>query len=220
MDINNSGSDNDCNSTATVMPKRNIVISFLYWVLVIFMFVFALTLINQYWGLMIANQSAQTGSGFVHAGTLDQSSKSAINPKSTEKVLTGIKARLDLEGDVEKQITDMWAGLYAKEIYLKMPKGTDIKTIYMAYYNYSFEAQTIDVLLGYAADMDEDDGSGLVKKVIDSKDHELIEGKTVLEVWLKPEKRNLAYDEDFDIYYLDDNWNVKRTVSMVGVLGF
>lgn len=213
----------DSGSTTTVMPKRNVVIGFLYWVLVIFMFVFALTLVNQYWGLMIANQSAQINSGFVHAGTLDQTSqipKASSKPLNSQKVLTGIKARLDLKGDVEKQITDMWAGLYAKEIYLKMPKGTDTKVVYMAYYNYSFEAQTIDVLLGYAADVDEDDGSGLIKKVIDSKDHEAVEGKTVLEVWLKPEKRKLAYDEDFDIYYLDDNWNVKRTVSMVGILEF
>ena len=128
MDINNKGSG----STATVMPKRNIVISFLYWVLVIFMFVFALTLINQYWGLMIANQSAQASSGFVHAGTLNQTDKGSSKAIKTQKVLTGIKARLNLEGDVEKQITDMWAGLYAKEIYVKMPKGTDIKTVYMA----------------------------------------------------------------------------------------
>lgn len=204
----------------TVLPKHSAILKISYWALILFMFIFVASLVNQYWLLMLTNSETnklRTSSGIAYAGE-------ATPVKDEVKLdgnirIAGLAATLDLKKDLEQQLTPLWAGLYAKDIYNKMPSDTKMKTIYMTYFDYRHDQKKVSVVLGYKLESDADFSQhpGIKVKEIVMQKRRNVSGKTVLEVWADPKGLNLTYQQDFDIYNISDSWAVLSSSSSLAV---
>jgi len=195
------------------LPKHNPLLRFAYMLSVIGMFVFMSLVIRSYWP-----HDAVAAQPELAIASSSDSSKTQGGSNATQQAANGTVSKpdlrvvaksymLDLNGDVEKQMNDIWQDFYQQNALHYTDVIAAHNEVYQIYRNYDYSKSTVETLIGYR-----------INKALKESDYQYVKipagnflpRVSVLESWMNFQQLpvELTFELDYEVYHLDKNYNV------------
>lgn len=213
------------------LPKHNIFLRGLYIIGVIGMFVFMSMVIRGYWSEGTADYKTESSEGF-DSQTLAQVTEYYVSEQETKSKpvkMVGLVERprlniltksyvLDLNQPIHKQISKFWLLLFDDEVMLSSDSIVTDKTVYQIYKNYEPMKNTVEVLLGFKVS---ESMSHSKYEVLILESGSMLPRKSVLDSWQNHEQLpiKLSYELDYEIFQLDDHFQVISQKAFLNPIG-
>lgn len=213
------------------LPKHNIFLRGLYIIGVIGMFVFMSMVIRGYWSEGTADYKTESSEEF-DSQTLAQVTEYYVSEQETKSKpvkMVGLVERprlniltksyvLDLNQPIHKQISKFWLLLFDDEVMLSSDSIVTDKTVYQIYKNYEPMKNTVEVLLGFKVS---ESMSHSKYEVLILESGSMLPRKSVLDSWQNHEQLpiKLSYELDYEIFQLDDHFQVISQKAFLNPIG-
>lgn len=189
------------------LPKRNIIVRIAYGGLMIGMFAFligvAITTYEEYAAYQASPDQTASSSDYAPFG------QQIVGFR-----IAGVGATVRLNANAEQQINALWEQFAGRD--LATLTGTrKPKTVYVVYTRTRPDAESMTVTIGYPVATSFSGESWMsITRVPDAKRME-VRAKSALDFWFTGQGTDpsLSRRADFDVYQLDENYNIAGMVS-------
>lgn len=205
------------------LPKHNPLLKGIYVLLVLVMFAFMTMLIKTYWpeSDTTNDQYDNYETEFTVNESLTYENKSAINKtvdlNKDEKSdfilkhnfkIVGLKRKVYLNTNVSGQLNEIWEEFNRAELWNNVTQVENYNEIYVVYDQWNFKQNSVDIVIGYPSFMTVSKNSGLAS--MDVPKGGFLVRQSVLNMWQESSELTLTYTKDFEIYQLDDNYQIQQ----------
>ena len=195
------------------LPRHNPLLRFVYMLSVIGMFVFMSLVIRSYWPHDAIAAEPRLTDNF------SQLDVEEINPDMSSPTVAGGTVSkpdlriisksymLDLNGDIEKQMNDIWQDFYQQNGLHYNEAIAAYDEVYQVYRNYDYSRSSVETLIGYRIDKALKDPEYQYVKIPAGK---FLPRMSVLDSWMNYQQLpvELTFELDYEVYRLDKNYNV------------
>lgn len=219
----------------TQLPRRNPFLLVLYMLAVISMFVFIA------WIVLFPYDGYETEQTASPAYTNTQPVQPQNNPQpvqtrqpaeNTNTVaglvpeqrqplrLAAVTSQLNLQQSLGPQIERAWQRFISADLLSKTEISNSLR-VHALYHNYNPETQQLSMSIGYVVAEQGYIPAGVEELQVNGGRYLRLPGETVLDNWNNPQRFGsaLSYSNDYEIYLLDENYQVKSQVAFLAVTG-
>ena len=189
------------------LPKRNIIIRLAYGGLMIGMFAFLI-------GVSVTTYEEYATYQAAPAQAVPRPDPSQFGQQVDGFLIAGVGATVRLDADTERQINALWEQ-FAGQDFATLTGTREPKTVYVAYSRARPDASQMTVTIGYPVPASFSGDSGISITSIPGATRMEVRAKSALDFWFAEHGTgpSLSRRADFDIYQLDDKYNIAGLVS-------
>lgn len=220
-------------------PKHNPLLKGLYILSVLIMFTFMTLLVKTYWPdseehygnheyhksessyespeIYSKGVGSVEGSKHIKYSNTQQKTSSITADYKLESQLTivGLKRQLYLNNNVTGQIGDIWSEFEESELWNIIPDIHNVHEIHMVYDSWNFKKNSVNIILGYSSKFKPKIGAGLTIKHI--PEGWFIKTGGVLDSWQDTSNTALLYQNDYEVYTLNQKFDVTNQSAFLRV---